>query len=205
MLDVHSHVLLLVPVDACGTANSLRPGINKLESRFVGKHNRFPVLLGPVEVFFAKPQPLLYHGGGEEGLLGGDAGQDLQLLLADVLDEPDGGIFPAWHLTLNLLGSLERTAQHVPSQPLVLPVGRHSGPTTSLLGRRRSGERREIPVSGNDFPHSSSVPIQSFGNLFCSNTFSKQGHNRAFFSHVKLFATRHGENLRKKSVQIRQL
>ncbi len=51
MLDVHSHVLLLVPVDACGTANSLRPGIDKLESRFVGKHNRFPVLLGPVEVF----------------------------------------------------------------------------------------------------------------------------------------------------------
>jgi hypothetical protein len=72
-------------------------------------------------------------------------------------------------------------------------------------GLRRSGERLEIPVGGNNFPHSSSIPIQSFGDLFCSNTFSKQDHNRACFSHVKLFATRHNKNLRKKPLQIRQL
>ncbi len=75
MFEVHRHILLLGPVDACDSELA-RTWVNQLESSFVRKHDSFPVLLCPVEVFFTG-QPLLNHGGGKEGFFGGGAGQDL--------------------------------------------------------------------------------------------------------------------------------
>ncbi len=63
MFYVENNVPLLAAVDTGRTVDTLGPGIYKLESRLVRKHNSLPVLLCPVEVFLAKRKPLLDHGG----------------------------------------------------------------------------------------------------------------------------------------------
>jgi len=181
-----------VPVGTLAPPHPRRPGVDQPEGRLVREHGPLPVVGRQVEVAPAEAKPLSGHLLGQERLSSGRPGRDVQPLLQNLLETPDGHVLEARDLSLELLGRLERMEGDVPPQPLVLPGGRQTGAARPLLGWRGRGRVGKVPQAAENLPHADLAPPQPDRDVLAAVALLPPGENTGLLRFSELFSAGHG-------------